>query len=269
MLNILTIHAIRKTSSLPGPLKTLLLSLAVSDVGVGLLGDPFYISVLVRWMQLNIPDCVAFNGFFFPVRLFAIASYFTVVAISVDRFLAIYLHLRYQEHVTHKRVVAVVILIWLFSLFVSIMHFFRPRIISVIFPLIGIVCLLATAIVYWRIHLVLKRHKDQIQALQIQEVQQEAQNGNTVNFASLRKSALGLFYVYLVFLACYLPRVIIFVAAAVQGPGIAVKRFAIYSLTLIFLNSSLNPVVYCWKMRHIRQVIMGILGNIIQVMFNK
>ncbi len=35
VLNIVAIHAIRKTSSLPKPLKTLLLSLAVSDLGVG------------------------------------------------------------------------------------------------------------------------------------------------------------------------------------------------------------------------------------------
>ena len=35
MLNIVSILAIRKTPSLPKTLKTLLLSLAVSDVGVG------------------------------------------------------------------------------------------------------------------------------------------------------------------------------------------------------------------------------------------
>ena len=51
MLNMLTIHAIRKTSSLPKTLKTLLLSLAVSDVGVGLLSQPFYTSLLVKWLQ--------------------------------------------------------------------------------------------------------------------------------------------------------------------------------------------------------------------------
>ncbi|KAL9956436.1 hypothetical protein ACROYT_G037911 [Oculina patagonica] len=45
-------------------------------------------------------------------NLFASASFFGVVAVSVDRSLAIHLHLRYQELVTHKRVVAVVILIW-------------------------------------------------------------------------------------------------------------------------------------------------------------
>ena len=37
VLNIITIHALRKTSSLPTTLKTLLLSLSISDLGVGLL----------------------------------------------------------------------------------------------------------------------------------------------------------------------------------------------------------------------------------------
>ena len=40
MLNIITIHALRKTSSLPKPLKTLLMSLTVSDLSVGLLVQP-------------------------------------------------------------------------------------------------------------------------------------------------------------------------------------------------------------------------------------
>ena len=50
ILNIVTIHAIRKTALLPKPLKTLLLSLAASDVGVGLLAQPlqFYSSRLVK-----------------------------------------------------------------------------------------------------------------------------------------------------------------------------------------------------------------------------
>ena len=51
VLNIATIQAIRKIPSLPKALKTLLLSLAVSDVGVGLLIQPFYISLLVKIIQ--------------------------------------------------------------------------------------------------------------------------------------------------------------------------------------------------------------------------
>ena len=99
MLNILTIHAMRKTSSLPKPLKTLLLSLVVSDLGGGLLAGPLYIVEMVSQTDF-------FLATFNVVRIIVtIASFLNVVAISVDRFLAIHLHLRYQALVTHKRVV--------------------------------------------------------------------------------------------------------------------------------------------------------------------
>ena len=103
MLNIVTIHAIRKTSSLPKTLKTLLLSLAVSDLGVGLLVQPLHIAWMVN------PTYFTITALHIIAPLFVNASFFSVVAISVDRFLAIHLHLRYQELVTHKRVVAVVV----------------------------------------------------------------------------------------------------------------------------------------------------------------
>ena len=262
MLNIVTIYAIRNTPSLPKPLKALLLSLAVSDLGVGLLSEPFYIWLLVRWSRPSLSSCTVFNFLFFPVRLFAGTSYLTVVAISMERFLAIHLHLRYQEIVIHKRVVAVVMSIWIFCLLACSMHFYRPRIVSVSFPFIAVACILATTFIYWKIYLVLRRHKDQIRALQPQEVQQAAQNENAVNFASLKKSAVALFYVYLVFLICYLPRYVILAARLIQGPHVTVKKCTIYSWTLVFLNSSLNPMIYCWKMRHIRHAIMNILRNI-------
>ena len=262
MLNIVTIYAIRKTPSLPKPLKTLLLSLAVSDLGVGLLSEPFYIWLMVRWSRLIFSSCTVFNVLFFPVRLFATASYLTVVAISMERFLAIHLHLRHQELVTHKRVVGVVMSIWIFCLLNSSMHFYLSRNVSVISPFIYVACILTTTFIYWKIYLVLRRHKEQIRALQPQEVQQAAQNENAVNFASLKKSAVALFYVYFVFLICYLPRLFILAARVIQGPHLTVKKSTIYSWTLIFLNSSLNPVIYCWKMRHIRHAIMSILRNI-------
>ena len=51
ILNSLTIQALRRTSALPKPLKTLLLSLAVSDLGVGLLCHPFNVAFLIKWLQ--------------------------------------------------------------------------------------------------------------------------------------------------------------------------------------------------------------------------
>ena len=259
MLNCVAIYAIRKTSLLPRTLKTLLLSLAVSDVGVGLVGQPYYTSLLVKWLQQNEPGCNTYMVFIVITCVFSLASSLGVLAVSVDRFLAIHLHLRYQELVTHKRVVAVVILIWVVSAFRSLMTLFvSDRILNLFSVAFSVVGLFFTTLVYIRIYLTVRRHKNQIQVLQVQQV---AQTGEMVNFARLIKSAVGVFYVHIVYLVCYLPFLVSAVMFKMCGPSITWKRYALFSFTLVFLNSSLNPVIYCWKMRHIRHAVINILRN--------
>ena len=208
ILNIVTIHAIRRTVLLPKPSRTLLLSLAASDVVVGLLVQPLYISTLVSGLKRKRIDCISYKGLSAVFNFFCVSSLLNVVTISVDRFLAVHLHLRYQELVIHKRVIVVVISIWLLSAIVSSSVFWDPSFFISRFVDMT-VCLILVVIVYWRINIVLKRHKNQIEGLQIQEVQQGVQNGDLSNFLKLRKSGLGTFYVFIVFLICYLPTYIL------------------------------------------------------------
>lgn len=58
MLNIATTYAIRKTTSLPKTLRTLMLSLSVSDIDVGLFFQPLYSSLLVSWLNHNNPNWI-------------------------------------------------------------------------------------------------------------------------------------------------------------------------------------------------------------------
>ena len=259
MLNIVTIYAIRRTSSLPKTLRPLLLSLAVSDVGVGLLGQPLYISVLVMRLQQNDPGCNTYKVFTIVLLSVALASFFGVVALSVDRFLAIHLHLRYQELVTHKRVVAVVIVIWVLSILLSLLTFWVTFYISSgLVIILGSVGFFVTAVVYIRIYFAVQRHKNQIQVLQ---VQQAAGNDEIANLTSHVKSAFGIFYVFLLFLICYLPFGIVMTVYQISGPSIPLRKAFLSSISLAYLNSSLNPVIYCWKMRLIRHAVIDILRN--------
>ena len=255
MLNILSIHAIRKTSSLPKPLQALFLSLAVSDLGVGLLAQPLYIA----WMATeNNRTCAMHSASFIITWFFAYASFLGILTITIDRFLAIHLHLRYQELVTHKRVVAVVIFVWVFSTFLSLIVLYIATFTYwTLVTIISGLCFICTTVIYCKMYFVVRRHTNQIQALQ---VHQAAQNSE---MKWLRKSAISTFYVYLVFLVCYLPEYCSWVTSMlIRKPSITIERFVLYTWTLVFLNSSLNPVVYCWKMRHIRHAIMDTLRNI-------
>ena len=262
LLNAVTMYAMQKTPSLPKTLKnlkTLLLSLAVSDVGVGLLVQPFYSSLLIKCLQRNIPSCNTFNVFGIICGLFSVASFLGIVAVSVDRFLAIHLHLRYQELVTHKRVVVVVISIWLLSASGSSMHLWVSSLVqSLCYIVIVILSVLITALVYIRIYLTVRLHKKKMQALKGQLKQEN--RSEMENVASVVKSVVGIFYVYLVFLACYLPIIVhLAIAEMTTTTSNAMKRFYLYSYTVVFLNSSLNPVVYCLKMRHVRCAVKDIL----------
>ena len=260
MLNIVTIYAIRRTSSLPKTLKTLLLSLAFSDVGVGLFVQPLYTFSLVKWLKLDRPSCNTYHVWNISSNLFSAASFLGVVAVSVDRVLAVHLHLRYQELVTHKRVVTVMISIWVFSAFISLLVLWSSSATqNLVILVIAAIGFIVSFVVYTRIYLTVQRHKKQILSMQIQEI---VQAGEKAHFTALIKSTVGLFYVYLVFLISYLPFSICIAVVRIYGSSIAFRKVFIFSWTLIFLNSSLNPVIYCWKMRHIRRAIIEILGNL-------
>ena len=257
MLNIVTIYAIYKTSTMPKTLKTLLLSLACSDVAVGLFSQPLYTFFLINWLRLHNPSCNTKQVRTISNTLFSGASFLGVVAVSVDRFLAVHFHLRYQEVVTHRRVVIVVIGIWVKSTFVSLIILWgllSTR--DLINTIIEAFSLIITFVVYIRIYITVRRHKNHIHSMQIRD---EAQSEELKNLIVLIKSTVGIFYVYLVFLICYLPHLICMAVIRTYGSSIVLKKLLLYSLTLMYLNSSLNPIIYCWKMRHIRHAIMDIL----------
>ena len=266
MLSSVSILALRKTSSLPKTMKTLLLSLAVSDLGVGLLVQPMHIAVLIMELEQNAVknlvhnDNVVYKAFFIPLNLFVFASFFGVSALSADRFLAIHLHLRYQELVTHKRVVAVVTVIWLFSVSLSFVRPWTPvNIIYMSFAIIYVACLITVAVLSHKIYMAVRQHQQDIQALQVQQL---AQNVAMANFGRLRKSAVTAIYVYVVFVLCYLPDTSVTLTIAITGnSGPLITILQRYTFTLIFLNSSLNPLIYSWKMRDIRHNILNILRN--------
>ena len=182
----------------------LLLSVAVSCVGVGLMVEHFFVSFFIKWLQLHNPDCI-YLRFVFVIGLFSIASFFDIMAISVDRLLAVQFHLRYQALVTHKRVVGVVIFTWTFSVFSTLTLFLFPyAVLTAIMSSIGTICLRVTTVIYCKIYFITRRHERQIQ--QVRELEAQAtQNSEMGIFSRMMKTAVGVLYVYFALLVCYFP----------------------------------------------------------------
>ena len=255
---------LRKISSLPKPVRILLLSLAVSDLAVGLIVQPLAIATLVTQN----------NEYTFQFEkasevfgiCFTAASFLNITALGADRFLAIHLHLRYQELVTHRRIVTAVITIWVFSATVSLFDLWDKMITAAQATLLAIVivCFISTTFFYCKIYLTVRHLTNQIHTLQVQQASQNVES-TSQNTARQRKSAIATFYVYIVFLLCNLPHYSINIANRVSGREISDSEeiLIIYTQTLVHLSSSLNPLIYAWKMRPIRHAIMEILQNIL------
>ena len=268
VLNVLVILALRNIPSLPRKtLKTLLLSMSVSDLGVGLVAQPLNIYVLVSnikfffksYIDLDHYDAI-FNAHRVVGNVLTYASFFSIVALSADRFLVIRLQLRYQDAVTHQRAIAGVISFWLLSAFLPLFRFLEwlPENKSfILFVTIQFICLIISGLFYFKIFLALRQH-----AAQVQNVPVECgERIEAVNAARERKAAFGVFYVYLTFVACYLPQISFNIAAKIidiERPNLEYK-VNLHATNLLVLNSSLSPLIYCWKMRRIRQAMIDIL----------
>ena len=109
---------------------------------------------------------------------------------------------------------------------------------------------------YVRIYKVVKSHQNQIYG------QNQLQNAETREAHKQRKSAYNSLFVSVVFLACYLPFLpsTILYSTNTSEISFLVAHFA--SIFLIYLNSSLNPFIYCWRYPEIRQSVKGTVKQI-------
>ena len=149
---------------------------------------------------------------------------------------------------TYKRVAAVVV------------RLFIPKsIMYVSFVIIVSACIIAATSLSFKLYLTLRRHIDKFQV----PLAQVAQNDQVESVQRKKRSAVASLYVYLVFTVCYLPNTCrLFITAAIPEPRFDATHLRFYTLTLLFLNSTLNPLIYCWKMKRIQHTIVGKLRNL-------
>ena len=253
--NAAIIFALQKASSIPTTAKILMQSLAVTDLSSGFFTHPLYIAVVARIRQSH--ECKhvqeVLMAFFVISAVLVSVSLQTVTLIGIDRFLSITLHLRYNQLVTPKRIIAVVASAWVFSLsIVFVGVFIEIRVGEIVLLVLGYAGMLSLCIVNFKVYSVARRHQAIIQS----QAQVTAHHlSNTTNSARNVNLAVKVLYVFVVFLFCNLPYLIILTVLLISGPNVVLQGTIQFSTVLVMLNSSLNPVVYGLKMKEIRQII--------------
>ena len=249
--NSLIFVALHKISSLHPPSKLLYCCLATTDLLVGLVGQPLtatlWMSVVhEQWRLCRFAwEAASISGYGLSLM-----SLMTVAAMSVDRLLALLLRLRYKQIVTLKCTYVIVVTLWIITVIATLRRMLVFRIAQWFGRIIISSCLIISIASYAKIFLALRRHQAQIQ----DHVQQQPSQPNALNMARYRKAVYSALWVQLVLLACYLP---VSVVATVIGPRQANLSHFFVALgianTLVYLNSTLNLFLYCWKISEVRR----------------
>lgn len=244
--NTLVLIAIWRTSALRSPSIILVCSLAASDLTVGFVVQPLYITSTITG------NSVLFQATLMTAACATGVSLLIITAISVDRFLALHYHMRYPSLMTTHRAMYTSATLWLVSFLLSFLTFWKMSAYYFVTAVTIAICLLVSTVCYIRIYRIVRQHQLQIHAQQ-QAVGSIVANNQTMLRST--KSAKNTFIYYIVMILCYSP---LFTSMAVLS--ISFKDWTNeWSLgdTAAFMNSSINPFLYCWRLRELRMPVIA------------
>lgn len=251
--NVLIISALQKVTTLYSSSKVLLGCLACTDLGVGIIIHPLRIGYTMS--PVHSEWCFYLIRFYLTIgSVFCAISLFTLTAISIDRLLAISLGLRYRHVVTWRKVWILVVIFWVSNAFFATLAFYSIRIYAGIVVILLGSCIVISTFCYLKIYVSLSKHQKQVQ----EHIHQGQPNerGVPLNITRYKRTVSSALWVQVTLLVCYLPFGIVTVAYYITESLTPTLKIIIdVAVSLMLSNSSLNPFLYCWKIREVKQAV--------------
>ena len=260
--NALILVALHKETSLHPPTKLLFRCLAITDLSVGVISQPLF-AVFLLLSPTTGMKLEHYIGKLYLASTFVLCpvSVFTSTAVTVDRLQALVSGLRYRNVVTLPRVRAVVMCFWLIGVLCGSVFFWNANIAFTVAFALTTCSLTMSVLSCVKIFRKLRQHQ-----LQIHPVPQGLPNGRQVplNIARYKKSVSSAIWVQVAQVICYTP-FLIEVMLRTCSRQMSEGKFQIafnVTATLTYLNSTLNPVLYCWRIRAVRQAAKGTMKQL-------
>ena len=257
--NTLILIALHKNTSLHQPSKALLRNLVASDLCVGfvpLVHGALGIFILQGcWQMCHLSLLV--NGI--ASNISTTVSMWTITAISVDRLLALLLKLTYRQVVTIRKVYAVAVASWIIGISTATLWFFSLLAWKVFLGTNIAVCLITSAYCYTMTFLRLRHQHTQV----VNNLRQPENQASRIDEIRYRKTVSSSLWLLLALLFCYLPFFLLvsFAFREIENNPSSVFINALTTTALlIYFNSILNPILYCWRIKEVRRAVKDTLS---------
>lgn len=256
--NALILLALKNETSLHPPSKLLYRCLAMTDLSVGVILQPLFVAYWISVVNERWDIC------YYADLLSSVAAYFlssvslmTLSAISVDRLLALLLALRYRQAVTLKRACITVIVIFILGLICASTYFWNPLIATWMTSVGLILCLITSIFCYTKIFMSLCHSQ-----VQVQDQVSQGQTSLIMNAARYRKAVFVALYIQMILVICYLPVGLAVALTPQRKMPLSTYLARQFTCSFLLLNSSLNPFLYCWRLKEVRQAVKGTVKKI-------
>eukprot|EP00064_Thunnus_orientalis_P008491 superscaffoldBa00001010_g8514 len=270
--NLLVCAAVGLNRKLRTVTNYFLVSLAVADICVGAIAIPCAVLTDIGLPRQNLYLCLLMLS---VLIMFTQSSIFSLLAVAVERYVAIFMPLRYQVLMTSRNAALVILATWLLAFLIGLVplmgwHKTPPDSGYCFFVLVVdmtymvyfnfFVCVLTPLVImfliYAKIFLTVKR-----QVRRITSEQSGGGEGQARVAASVRreiKTATSLFLVLFLFTICWIPLHIIncFLLLCPHCP--VPLKLLLTAIILSHVNSAVNPFLYAYTMTAFRDTFKAI-----------
>lgn len=271
--NSLVLIIIVKFPSLRTLSNILIFSLALIDVLVGVVVQPAFVVYIAGKINL-VFYCGALLAYLYTEIFCVGLSLITLSLIACERFFAIVYPFKYINYMTKTRLTAIVAVVWaVWFLFNVICRALRVKNDEFFSPIasgvIGFSLILNTAL-YFKIFKIIRRHERQIHAqnkvsiaIRARDSRKNDDNSSAQESTlSLRETHMARTVAYItgVLVLCYLLLMVTsFADMLIEDDALFDHLLYPLAETITFMNSSLNPFLYCWRCRDLREKIWLVL----------
>lgn len=258
--NVLILVALYKVTSISPPTKILFVSLAVTDLLTGLILQPLLVVHAIITSVIISTNLSYFSEQVNSVLGFILTtlSILTSTAISVDRLLALVLGLVYRNVVTLRRVRVIVICIWLLSCMLGGWRCttVAADLAKLVFLVVVGLCFITSIASYIKIYSLLYRHRRQVHG-HFKRAQQQSNRTAQLNEARFKKTVSSIAWIQFTLILLFIPCIVVAILwiNKIIPSGIPGAILFRVSFSVFYLNSSLNPILYVWKIREVKKIV--------------
>ena len=266
VLNFLILKVMFQHQSLRTIPNCILMNLAFSDILTGLLSQPLK-AVLTAFFLKRVQICPLYLTGLQLGYIFGMVSCLTLMLMAFERYLAIFRPFRYIKMTVDRRwLYSAIASIWIGSLSIALLSFFTPGMSLMRMMAIGIIILTisCSSLVYTRAIMVVKKINTRVSAIPDETTygtDRRADKHATLAHTNRKLKATRMASLILaVMIACYLPSCVLTTLRNIaKTKSDVVNGLHDWGQSFVLLNSSLNPIIYCWNLSEMRKRIKSLI----------